>query len=126
MTIEDWLAAIFTAASVPNEEARLISHYLVDADASGHASHGIVRVPRYIDYLENEMVRPVCHSQTLLHQGPLMLMDGQYSFGQVLGHKLIDEATTLVRAWGSLGLVFGMQAIWAALALGQNYWQIED
>ena len=98
--IEDWLAAIFTAASVPNEEARLISHHLVDADASGHASHGIVRVPRYIDYLENEMVRPVCHSQTLLHQGPLMLMDGQYSFGQVLGHKLIDEATTLVRAHG--------------------------
>lgn len=29
-----------------------------------------------------------------------MLMDGQYSFGQVLGHKLIDEATTLVRTHG--------------------------
>lgn len=98
--IKDWLAAIFTAASVPAEEARLISDHLVDADASGHASHGIVRVPRYIEYIEKDMVRPVCQTKTLLHQGPLMLIDGQYSFGQVLGHKVIDDATRLVHAHG--------------------------
>ena len=98
--IKDWLADIFTAASVPREEAILISHHLVDADASGHASHGIVRVPRYIDYIEKNMVRPVCETSTVLDQGPLLLLDGQYSFGQVLGQKVIEQARRLVRAHG--------------------------
>ncbi len=49
--IDDWLSEIFTAAGCPAYEARLIAENLVDADASGHPSHGIVRVPRYIDYI---------------------------------------------------------------------------
>ncbi len=44
--ITNWLDALFTAAGCPKEEAKLIASHLVDADASGHPSHGIVRVPR--------------------------------------------------------------------------------
>ena len=47
--ITSWLTKIFATAGCPDEEALLIAVHLVDADASGHPSHGIVRVPRYID-----------------------------------------------------------------------------
>ena len=47
--ITSWLTDIFTTAGCPADEAELIAVHLVDADASGHPSHGIVRVPRYID-----------------------------------------------------------------------------
>lgn len=96
----DWLKSIFTVAGCPEEEAVMIGTHLVDADASGHASHGIARVPRYIDYIKQGHVRPVCEAVTLMQQGPLLLVDGQYSFGQVLGHQIVDKAVELTAEHG--------------------------
>ena len=96
----DWLKSIFTVAGCPEEEAVMIGTHLVDADASGHASHGIARVPRYIDYIKQGDVRPVCEAVTLMQQGPLLLVDGQYSFGQVLGHQIVDKAVELTAEHG--------------------------
>ena len=98
--IDDWLSEIFTAAGCPASEARLIAENLVDADASGHPSHGIVRVPRYIDYIANQTVRPACTYEVITQSGNLMLLDGQFSFGQVLGHHLVDEADRLASETG--------------------------
>ena len=89
--ITSWLTDIFATAGCPNEEARLIAVHLVDADASGHPSHGIVRVPRYIDYIHAGTVRPVCAYETLVDSETLCLIDGQYSFGQVLGHHVVNR-----------------------------------
>ena len=100
----DWLTAIFDAAGCPAEEAAQIAFNLVDADASGHASHGIVRVPRYIDYIKTGTVRPVCAYDILTEAGNLVLMDGKFSFGQVLGHHLVAKAAALAEETG-LGMI---------------------
>ena len=102
--ITAWLTAIFEQAGCPSEEANLIAVHLVDADASGHASHGIVRVPRYIDYIKDGTVRPVCAYQTLVDAGNLRLLDGQFSFGQVLGHHVVSLAENLCEQTG-LGII---------------------
>ena len=98
--ITNWLTAMFTAAGCPEDEAALISVHLVDADASGHPSHGIVRVPRYMEYIEHGTVRPVCAHQTMMSSGSLRLIDGQYSFGQVLGHHVVAQAKEMVATDG--------------------------
>ena len=98
--LEGWLSQLFTVAGCPGEEARLIAIHLVDADASGHPSHGIVRIPRYMDYIKQQKVRPVCAYTTLMSSGSLRLFDGQYSFGQVLGHYLVREACEIVQSEG--------------------------
>ena len=98
--LEGWLSQLFTVAGCPGEEARLIAIHLVDADASGHPSHGIVRVPRYMDYIKQQKVRPVCAYTTLMSSGSLRLFDGQYSFGQVLGHYVVREACEIVQSEG--------------------------
>jgi len=102
--VTGWLAAMFTAAGCPENEAGLIAVHLVDADASGHPSHGIVRVPRYMDYIREKTVRPVCAFDTIMSSGSLRLIDGQYSFGQVLGHHVVAEAKEMV-ADGGLALI---------------------
>ena len=102
--ITSWLTDIFATAGCPDEEARLIAVHLVDADASGHPSHGIVRVPRYIDYINEGTVRPVCAYETLVESGTLCLIDGQYSFGQVLGHNVVARAETMCQKNG-LGII---------------------
>jgi len=98
--IDNWLSDIFSAAGCPSDEARLIAENLVDADASGHPSHGIVRVPRYIDYIASKTVRPSCEYEVITKSGNLLLLDGQFSFGQVLGHHLVAEAEKLVTDTG--------------------------
>ena len=98
--IENWLSEMFTAAGCPSDEAKMIAENLVDADASGHPSHGIVRVPRYIDYIASKTVRPGCEYEVITKSGNLLLLDGKFSFGQVLGHHLIKEADTLVAETG--------------------------
>ena len=98
--ITNWLDALFTGAGCPKEEAKLIASHLVDADASGHPSHGIVRVPRYMEYIKEGTVRPVCAIKTLMSSGSLRLIDGQYSFGQVLGHHVVAQAKEMVASQG--------------------------
>ena len=99
-----WLTDIFATAGCPDEEARLIAVHLVDADASGHPSHGIVRVPRYIEYIREGTVRPVCAYEILVETETLCLIDGQYSFGQVLGHHVVNKAETMCNKNG-LGII---------------------
>ena len=103
-SITSWLTDIFEQAGCPSDEARLIAVHLVDADASGHPSHGIVRVPRYIDYIKEGTVRPVCGYETLVEAGNLRLIHGLFSFGQVLGHEDVRLAEELCRDTG-LGII---------------------
>ncbi|MGC6518378.1 MAG: Ldh family oxidoreductase [Candidatus Puniceispirillaceae bacterium] len=125
--ITNWLSHIFCAANVPQKEAHLIATHLVDADASGHPSHGIVRVARYIDYLDKQMVRPVCQTKTIISSASLCLLDGQYSFGQILGHKVVSTAENLVSEHG-IGLVglrhaghLGRIGAWAELLAQKGF-----
>lgn len=125
--ITNWLTDLFSAANVPAEEARLIAIHLVDADASGHPSHGIVRVPRYFEYLEQNMVSPKCDFATIMESGPLLLIDGKFSFGQVLGHHMIAESTRLIDEHGIalIGLRqsghLGRIGAWAELLADKHY-----
>ena len=125
--LEDWLSQLFTAAGCPTDEAQLIAIHLVDADASGHPSHGIVRVPRYMDYIQQQKVRTVCTYTTLMSSGSLRLFDGQYSFGQVLGHHVVREACEIVQSEG-LALIglrhaghLGRIGGWAELLADQGF-----
>jgi uncharacterized oxidoreductase len=124
--LEGWLSQLFTVAGCPREEAYLIAIHLVDADASGHPSHGIVRVPRYMDYIQQQKVRPICAYTTLMSSGALRLFDGQYSFGQVLGHHVVREACKIVQSEG-LALIglrhaghLGRIGSWAELLADQG------
>ena len=99
--VTDWLTAIFTAAGCPADEARLIADHLVDSDLSGHPSHGIVRCRRYLDWVADGRVQPIARL-TVLTRGPgLALLDGHYSFGQVLGHRFVDLAADMAGETGA-------------------------
>ncbi len=91
----DWLEAIFTAAGCPAGEAALIAAHLVDADMSGHPSHGIVRTARYLEWIEQGKMQAVARVSVITRSDPLALLDGHFSFGQVLGHEVVGLATEM-------------------------------
>src|SRR5687768_12890234 len=68
-------------------EIDLVTDNLLEANLTGHDSHGIGMLPRYANaYLEGGL-RPNAHVKTRLDSGTLLALDGQAGFGQVIGHE---------------------------------------
>jgi len=78
------IKALFVAAGGSEEEAETISQHLVEASASGHDSHGIIRVPRYLEALNRGHVSFVQEPDRVVDTDNFVLFDGQHGFGQVL------------------------------------------
>ncbi len=90
------VAAIFEAEGVDPQQAAAVARNLVDANLTGHDSHGVVRMPRYIDAIRDGQIN-VHPNMSPVQEGPsYLLLDGDFSFGQVAGHeltgRLIDKA----------------------------------
>ena len=68
-----------------------IAHYLVDANLVGHDSHGVIRVPSYIDWLRAGKVLANQALKIVFENDVIAVVDGQFGFGQVMG----EEATKL-------------------------------
>jgi LDH2 family malate/lactate/ureidoglycolate dehydrogenase len=49
--LTDFCAEIFARVGCRSEEAERISASLVDSNLTGHDSHGVIRVPRYVDWV---------------------------------------------------------------------------
>ena len=72
------------AGSAPPEAAQVADN-LVMANLSGHDSHGVGMVPRYVDAVLEGGLSPNTGVKVLLDTGPLLNLDGQRGYGQITG-----------------------------------------
>jgi len=87
---------IFGAAGCGPAEHPRIAHHLVEANLVGHDSHGVIRVPAYIDWLRAGKVLANQTLKVVFENDALAVVDGQFGFGQVMGAEAmklgIDKA----------------------------------
>ncbi|WP_280154676.1 malate/lactate/ureidoglycolate dehydrogenase [Piscinibacter sp. XHJ-5] len=82
-------------------EIELVTDNLLQANLTGHDSHGIGMLPRYANaYLEGGL-RPNAQLVTRLDSGTLLALDGQAGFGQVIGHDTMHLGIERARRHGS-------------------------
>jgi hydroxycarboxylate dehydrogenase B len=82
-------------------EIELVTDNLLQANLTGHDSHGVGMLPRYANaYLEGGL-RPNAHVVTKLDSGTLLALDGQAGFGQVIGHETMQLGIERARRHGS-------------------------
>jgi uncharacterized oxidoreductase len=82
-------------------EVDAVAGRLIEANLTGHDSHGIGMLPRYANaFLEGGLV-PNAHVQTRLDSGTLLALDGQAGFGQVIGHEAMELGIARAQAHGS-------------------------
>ncbi len=98
-------ALLITGGALP-EEAAIVAESLVEANLRGYESHGVMRLPQYIDSVRSGEIRPGA-KLSIAHETPAMLTcDGGWSFGQVLGRdltsRLIDKAKVIGVGCGTL------------------------
>jgi uncharacterized oxidoreductase len=99
-TLERFIADIFAKAGCERGEADQIAHHLLGANLTGHDSHGVIRAPRYIQWLQEGKVLP---GQTLTVQteSPThAVVDGNFGFGQTIGPLAVDLGIAKARAQG--------------------------
>jgi len=79
------VARIIEQAGSSPAEAAQVADNLVMANLSGHDSHGVGMVPRYVDAVLEGGLSPNTGVKVLLDTGPLLSLDGQRGYGQITG-----------------------------------------
>ena len=88
-------------------EVEAVSRNLIEANLTGHDSHGIGMLPRYAEaYLEGGL-QPNTHVRTLLDAGPMLKLDGGAGFGQVVGHEAMVLGLARAKQTGCCVLALG-------------------
>jgi uncharacterized oxidoreductase len=77
----------FAAAGCSPGESATIAHYLVAANLVGHDSHGVIRVPSYIDWLRAGKVVANQSPEVVFENDAIAILDGRFGFGQVMGEE---------------------------------------
>ena len=93
--------AIFVAAGSSSAEADIVASHLVEASLMGHDSHGIIRIPKYVDWVRAGQVRLNQHATLVSDRGALVVADGNYGFGQVIGREAMEIAAARARIHGT-------------------------
>ena len=98
--LSGFIAAIFARAGCSQAEGERIGHYLVSANLSGHDSHGVVRVPRYLEMLRNGAIHADRTIELVVDTPALAVVDGLYGFGQTVGPAATEVGIEKCRASG--------------------------
>jgi uncharacterized oxidoreductase len=98
--LTDFVAAIFRDAGVPDGEARTVATSLVGANLRGHDSHGVMRVAQYVGFLRDGIYKTGV-ALKIEHETPAVVVcDGQWGFGQVQAHRLLELIVPKAKALG--------------------------
>lgn len=116
------VTALFTGAGVGGEDARFWAECLVQTSLWGKDSHGVMRVPHYLERLRAGALNPRPAPEIVRGAGALEVMDADNGPGHLAGRDAMLRAVALaeVHNVGAVGVVrsnhFGAAAVFARLA----------
>ncbi|MCW8166040.1 malate/lactate/ureidoglycolate dehydrogenase [Verminephrobacter aporrectodeae subsp. tuberculatae] len=99
--LESTVARVLEAAGSLPAEARQVAANLVFANLSGHDSHGVGMLPRYIDAVAEGGLKPNAAVKLTLDTGTLLGLDGQYGYGQIVGVQALELGIARAKQHGS-------------------------
>jgi uncharacterized oxidoreductase len=95
--LADFAAALLAAGGLATDEAALVARSLVGANLRGHDSHGVMRVPYYLDQVAKGELVPGAKLTLFKDEPSLVMADGGWGFGQSLARDLTDRLTAKAR-----------------------------
>jgi LDH2 family malate/lactate/ureidoglycolate dehydrogenase len=104
-TLRELTTKIFAKMGATDYEATVVANHLVDADLAGVDSHGVIRVPEYVDKILGTSpthFRIVPNSRiTVERESPTTVaVDGGSGFGQVVARKVMTLAIEKAKSSG--------------------------
>ena len=102
--LREYVVAIFAAAGSPEPVAHRVADSLVESNLVGHDSHGVIRIPWYIESIQAGTLNPHGAIEIVRETTATALLDCGRNFGQVAASQGMDMAINKAREHG-LGLV---------------------
>lgn len=72
---------VFIAAGTPQHIAENVAEILIKANLAGHDSHGVLRIPSYLEGIESGGIVPAAEPMVLRETDNTLHVDGQRGFG---------------------------------------------
>jgi LDH2 family malate/lactate/ureidoglycolate dehydrogenase len=120
-------ASVFAGVGLREADAVVIGRDLVAANLRGIDSHGVSRIPMYLERLVRGVVKAQPDITFQKVAGAVGLVDGDDGMGFLAAHRAMDEAVALAAGSG-IGLVgvrrsthFGMAALYVMQAIEKGY-----
>ncbi|MEW5846689.1 MAG: Ldh family oxidoreductase [Bacteroidota bacterium] len=125
--IENFMVEVLVKAGVPENDAKIVTDVLVQADKLGFDSHGVNRLkPIYLDRIKDGILNPVTNYK-IVKEGPTTaVIDGQNGMGHVISYNAMKLAIEKAKKYG-MGMVavrnsthYGFAGYWALMAVKEN------
>jgi hydroxycarboxylate dehydrogenase B len=84
-TARDLAHSVLAAAGASAEHAAIVAEHLVEAEMTGHSSHGLRLLPMYLQRLANGEVSGTASPTIAQDSGNIVFVAGNRAFGQVAG-----------------------------------------
>ncbi|MXY13346.1 MAG: Ldh family oxidoreductase, partial [Chloroflexi bacterium] len=98
--IQELTRSIFASAGTPADIADFMAYSLVLADLSGHPSHGVIRIPSYLEMIEAGRIVPDGRPELLKESGTTALISGNKGFGHFTGKYATEIAIAKAKSAG--------------------------
>jgi LDH2 family malate/lactate/ureidoglycolate dehydrogenase len=90
--LKDFCVAVLAKVGVPTDDAREIVDNLVEADLRGVESHGVVRMPIYVERLAARATNPKPAIKVVRETATTAVVDGDNGMGQLVGIRAMQIA----------------------------------
>jgi len=125
--LKNFCKQAYEKAGVPEVEAEIVSDLLVRSDLRGVETHGVTRLPIYIERLQKGYVRKECKIIAVKEKGPTALLEAHGSMGHIAAYKGMEKAIQKAEEHG-LGWVsvkdsghFGVAGLFPMMALKKDF-----
>ena len=92
--------AVLQAVGVPAADALVLADSLVAAELWGHPSHGMLRLPWYVQRLRSGAMRALTQHSLAVDNGAIVVVDGHDGIGQVLTDRAVQLGIERARRFG--------------------------
>lgn len=98
--LQKLVTAVFEAAGCQPREAEVVSEHLVQANLTGHDSHGVIRTPIYVQWLREGKVVANQEAKIVFENDTIAIIDGGMGFGQSIAQQAMQRGIEKARRSG--------------------------
>ncbi|MGI6097285.1 MAG: Ldh family oxidoreductase [Dethiobacteria bacterium] len=124
--IENFVLDVLRKFELPEEDAASVARVLVAADLRGIDSHGVARLPIYIERMRKGLINARPHRKLLSDRGAACAIDADNGLGAPAGEEAVQRAMEKAKEFGVACAVvrntnhFGIGAYYAMMPLKEG------
>ncbi|EHA47995.1 hypothetical protein MCOR27_003664 [Pyricularia oryzae] len=117
----DFVQQLLEKHGVPSAHASVVASGLIQADLRGVESHGINRIPSYVERIRKGVLDPKATPELKQVTPAVAQVDAHNAFGFVAAHKAMESAINMARIYG-----IGMVSVKHSNHFGMSAWIVQQ